>query len=150
MTNLTDITSITRKRRVSSVSLFFVGLLPNTKYTITLNGEDMGFCTRVTGISATDFGDDLFTDAEGVLSLETLIEVPTFINASKNNTIYDKNPFTKFGSVTRNNISTDAKIKRNIQPSNLVYEVSNSTGLSKAQRVINSGQILIPHNQVTN
>jgi len=140
MTNLTDEALFTTKRRTVALRMIFRGLKPNTIYTMTLNGVDHSFATRKNG---GDYGGTLLSSSDGELLLECLVEVPNTLNFSKDNRVFEKKQTRALTSEGERFKDPKQKKKENVYLSKTIFELSDATGLSKAQRIYNSN-ILLP------
>lgn len=111
----------------------FDGLLPNTTYTITVDGEDYSNLTRQFG---KDFGAALVSDENGSLVVGILSEIPLARDRNfelpRTNTLQFQNE--QVSSTSRRTTQTVTNI--------IVVELTNSNGSSKAQFLINRTLLL--------
>jgi len=131
--NLTDQALNVARVQATNYRARATGLLPNTIYTISVEGEDWSEGTRQSG---KDFGANLISDSNGDLAFEFLYEVP-----------FARNQNFELPSTTTLQFQNEQVSSQNRRSAQLVNNVisvdlTDPTEQSKAQILINKTLLL--------
>ena len=109
------------------------GLLPNTTYTITVDGIDYSNVTRQRG---KDFGAALVSDANGNLQFGVLMEIPFARNQNF------ELPRTNTLEFQQAQVASESRRSSQLTTNIIVIELTNANGTSKAQFLLNRTLLL--------
>lgn len=134
MVDLTTTTTSVIQKETRDLVVSFSGLLPSTKHSLYVNGEDRTAVSRQYG---KDFGDDLISDANGELFVLVLTETPftrgaNFELPQENAVAFETNRFNnQRGGV------------RNVDRTRILYEVRSANDRSYGQFIQEQDSLMV-------